>query len=92
MTVPDFNKTHGHDEISIRMLKNVVHPSADGYKLFTSLVYKREKFPTEWEKVNFAPLYKKNDKQSVKCYRPIFLLTVVVKFLNVHSAILCLIS
>ena len=38
VTVPDFNKTHGHDEISIRMLKNVVHPSADGYKLFTSLV------------------------------------------------------
>ena len=35
----DSNKAHGHDEISIRMLKICgSSPSVDLYKLFTSLV------------------------------------------------------
>ena len=33
----------------------------------------------EWKKVNGAPLHKKNDKESVKCYRPIFLLPICGK-------------
>ena len=60
------NKAHGHDNISIRMLK-VRGPS----------VYKRVEiifnpcletgvFPSEWKKGNLVPIHKQEDKQTLK--------------------------
>ena len=72
----DSNKAHGHDEISIRMLKicgsSVCRPLQIIYK--SSL--DRGKFPQEWKKANVVPVHKKNDKQLVKNYRPISLLPI----------------
>ena len=34
------------------------------------------KFPSEWKKTNVVPVFKKNNKQELKNYRPISLLPV----------------
>ena len=39
----------------------------------------RVKFPLEWKKANVVPVYKKNDKQLMKNYRPISLLPICGK-------------
>ena len=76
----DSNKAHGHDEITIRMLKicgsSVCRPSQIIYKSCLA----RGKFSQEWKKANVAPVHKKNDKQLVKSYRPISLLPTCGKF------------
>ena len=73
------NKAHGHDEISIRMLKIC----GSSVCRLLQIVYKsyldREKFPQEWKKANVVPVHKKNDKQLVKNYRPISLLPICGK-------------
>ena len=75
----DSNKAHGHDEISIRMLKicgsSVCRPLQIIYKPCVD----RGKFPQEWKKANVVPVHKKNDKQLVKNYRPISLLPICGK-------------
>ena len=75
----DPNKAHGHDMISIRMLKicgkSVIKPLL--------IIYNKcpEKgcFPNEWKKANFVLVHKKNDKQLLKNYRPISLLPICGK-------------
>ena len=37
-------------------------------------------FPSEWKKGNIVPCYKKDDKQNIKSYRPVFLLPICGKF------------
>ena len=75
----DSNKAHGHDAISIRMLKIC------GSFVFRPLqiIYKsclhRGKFPQELQKANVLPVHKKNDKQLVKNYRPTSLLPLCGK-------------
>ena len=41
------------------------------------------KFPTEWKKANVVLVHKKGDKQSLKNYRPVFLLPICGKILSV---------
>ena len=75
----DSNKAHGHDGISIRMLKicgsSVFRPLQIIYKYFLD----RGKFPHERKKANVVPVHKKNDKQLVKNCRPISLLPMCGK-------------
>ena len=81
----DSNKTHGHDDISIRMLKICASSVCRPLQIIYKSCLDRGKFLQEWKKANVVPVHKKNEKQS-PCY------IYVVKFLNVYSAILCLIS
>ena len=75
----DPNKAHGHDEISIRMLKtcgdSICRPLSITFKtcLRTSI------FPLEWKKANIVPIHKKGDKQPVINYRPVSLLSICGK-------------
>ena len=61
----DPNKAHGHDMISIRMIKIC---DASIYKpieiIFRSCL-ENGKFPTEWEKPNVVPVHKKGDKYHI---------------------------
>ena len=88
----DSNKAHGHDEISIRMLKICGSSVCRPLQIIYKSCLDRGKFPQEWKKANVVPVHKKNDKQLVKNYRPISLLPICAKILNVFSTILCLIS
>ena len=36
-------------------------------------------FPTEWKMANVVPVYKKNDKENIKNYRPVSLLPIFGK-------------
>ena len=78
----DPNKAHGHDDISIRTLK-----------VYGPLIYKRLEiifnqcfetgvFPSEWKKGNIFPIHKKEDKQILKNYRLMSLLTIFGKILE----------
>ena len=59
----DPNKAHGHDEISIRMLKipgdSICRPL--NIILFKTCL-RTGKFPLEWKKANIVPIHKKGDK------------------------------
>ena len=75
----DPNKAHGHDQISIRMLqicdKSISKPM---YLVFSSCM-ESGIFPAEWKMANVVPVYKKDDKQNVKNYRPVSLLPIFGK-------------
>ena len=70
----DSNKAHGHDAISIRMLK--IYGS---FEIIYKSCLHRGKFPQELQKANVVPVHKNNDKQLVKNYRPISLLPLCGK-------------
>ena len=84
----DSNKAHGHDEISIRMLKICGSSVCKPLQIIYKSCLDREKFPLEWKKANVVPVHIKNDKQLVKNYRPISLLPICGKIFT----ILCLYS
>ena len=75
----DINKAHGHDEISIRMLKlcdkSIITPLSI---LFQNCIDTRT-FPDTWKKSNIVPVHKKGDKQIVDNYRPVSLLPILGK-------------
>ena len=69
---PDLNKAHGHDMISIRMLKMSGDAKIEPlFKIFKNCL-KCGIFPDEWKKEN-VPIFKKVDKQNIKNYRPVSL-------------------
>ena len=75
----DSNKAHGHDMLSIRMIKlcgnSICKPLSIIFKDFLS----EGIFPHERKKVNVVPVHKKGNKQSLENYRPISLLPICSK-------------
>ena len=81
----DPNKAHGHDKISIFMLKicgSFIYKPLE--KIFKQCI-ETGAFPSEWKKDNIVPFYKKRDKQTLKNYHPISLLTICGK---IHEILL----
>ena len=78
----DSGKAHGHDNISIRMLKicgsAIYKPLAIIFKQCVDTGI----FPSEWKKGNIVPIHKKGDKQTLKNYRPVSLLPICGKILE----------
>ena len=75
----DANKAHGHDQISIRMLKILGKTICERLECIFREFLNTGLFPLEWKKANLVPVYKKGDKQSLKSYRPISLLPICGK-------------
>ena len=75
----DPNKAHGHDMLSIRMIKlcgnSICKPLSINFKDCLS----EGKFPHEWKKANVVHVHKKGNKQSLENYRPISLLPICSK-------------
>ena len=73
-------KAHGHDGISIAMLKlctkEVAKPLCKIYKKCID----SGSFPSEWKLANVQPVHKKNSRQEKTNYRPISLLPICGKF------------
>ena len=67
----NINKAHGHDDISVRMIKmcdeSLVHP--------LSLIFRgcidTGIYPDIWKKSNIVPVHMKGDMQIVNNYRPV---------------------
>ena len=73
------HKAHGHDDISIRMIKmcdkSILKPLILLFENSTKSSY----YPDIWKKSNIVPVHKKNDKQLVTNFRPISLLPIFGK-------------
>ena len=75
----NIHKVHGHDDISIRMIKicdkSLLKPLVLLFQNSVKLSY----FPVIWKRSNIIPVHKKDDKQLVKNYHPISLLPIFGK-------------
>ena len=75
----DPNKAHGHDQISIRMLKICSKTICKPLDCIFCECLNTGLFPLEWKKANLVPVYKKGDKQCLKIFRPVSLLPICGK-------------
>ena len=75
----DPNKAHGHDMLSIRMIKLCGNSICKPLSIIFKDCLSEGKFPHEWKKANVVPLHKKGNKQSLENYRPISLLPICSK-------------
>ena len=75
----NIHKAHGHDDISIRMIKicdkSLLKPLIFLFQNSAKLSY----FPDMWKRFNIIPVHKKNDKQLFYNYFPISLLPIFGK-------------
>ena len=72
----DQNKAHGHDEISIRMIKLCASSISKPLHLIFRNCLETESFPKDWEKAIIIPVHKKGDKQLITNYGPVSLLPI----------------
>ena len=75
----DPNKGHGHDMLSIRMIKLCGNSICKSLSIIFNDCLNKGKFPHEWQKANVVPVHIKGNKQSLKNYRPISLLPICSK-------------
>ena len=75
----DSNNGHGHDQISIRMLRLCSNSTGKPLEIIFNRCLETSTFPNDWKKGNVVPVFKKGDKQILKNYRPISLLPVCGK-------------
>ena len=75
----NINKAHGHDDISIRMIKICDKSLIKPLMLIFKKSIRSSYYPDIWKKSNVIPVHKKNDKRLVNNYRPISLFPVFGK-------------
>ena len=75
----DPNKAHGHNMISIRMIKLCSISICKLLEIIFQNCLRSSKFLSEWKKATFVPTFKKGGKQCIKNYRPVSLLPVCSK-------------
>ena len=75
----DPNKAHGHDMLSIRMIKLCGNSICKPLSIIFKDCLSEGKFPHKWKKANAVPVHKKGNKQSLESYRPISLLPICSK-------------
>ena len=78
----NINKAHGHDGISIRMIKICDKSLLKPLIILFENSTKSSCYPDIWKRSNIIPVHKKNDKQLVNNYRPISLLPIFGKILE----------
>ena len=87
----DPKKANGPDMISGHMIRICDESIVLPLKLIYSNILAKSTYPSVWKLANVTPVFKKNDKQSVKNYRPISLLPLCGKifekivFENIYS-------
>ena len=67
------NKAHGHDNISIRMLKICGSSIYGPLELIFKEALSTGSFPSNWKKRNIVPTHEKGDREILKNYRPVSL-------------------
>ena len=72
----DPNKAHGHDNISIRILKICGSSIYKPLEMIFKQCIETGFFSSEWKKANIVPIHKKGDKQTLENYRPVSLLPI----------------
>ena len=67
------DKAHGHDNISIRMVKICAISIVEPLSIIFNNCINQSMFPNIWKKSNICPIHKKGDKQIINNYRPVSL-------------------
>ena len=75
----NINKAHGHDDISIRMIKTCDKSLLKPLIVLFRNWIKSSCYPDVWKKSNIIPVHKMNDKQLVENYRTISFLPIFGK-------------
>ena len=73
------NKSHGPDNISIRMLQLCGDSIVVPLKIIFDNIIHTGSYPSLWKRANVTPIHKKNNKQILSNYRPISLLPICSK-------------
>ena len=85
----DPNKAHGHDMISIRMIKLYGISIYKPLEIIFQNCLRSGKFPSELKKANVVPTFKKGGKQCIENYRPVSPSWFAVKCLNGYFKTKC---
>ena len=83
----DSNKAHGHDMLSIRMLKICDDSLCGPLELIFHSCIETGKFPSDWKKAKFVQFIKKVISKSSKITAQSLYFRYVVKYLNVFFII-----
>ena len=75
----DPSKAHGHDEISISMLKLCTSSISKLLFLLFKHSLENERFLNKWKKANIVPIHEKSDKQLIQNHKPVSLLPICGK-------------
>ena len=78
----NISQAHGHDDISIRMIKMCDKSLLKPLIILFENSTKSSCYPDIWKRSNIIPVHKKNDKQLVNNYRPISLSPIFEKLLE----------
>ena len=73
------NKAHGHDEISIKLIKICGNAISKPLFIIFKNCISKSYFPKKWIKANVVPVHKKNERNIISNYRPISLLPICGK-------------
>ena len=75
----DTNKAHGHNKISMHLLKVYGNSIYKPIKLIFQSCIEHGKFPSEWKKAYVLLVHKQGNKQTLGNYCILFLLPIFVK-------------
>ena len=78
----NINKAHGHDGISVGMIKMRDESLVQPLSLIFRGCIDTGVYPDTWKKSNIVPVNKKGDKEIVNNYRPVSLLPICSKILE----------
>ena len=86
----DPNKAHGHDMVSIRMIKICDASICKPLKLIFRSCFQNGKFPTEWKKANMVPVHRKEDDKTWKATVQYLCFLLMEKYLKKYCIITCM--
>ena len=86
------HKAHGHDDISIRMIKICDKSLIKPLIILFQNPIKPSHYPGIWKKFDIKPVHKKNDKQLIQNYQPISLLPIFDKIFEKAVFSSCLLN
>ena len=75
----DPNKAQGPDQIHGRILKNCCNSLNKPLAMLFQYSYNTGSIPSEWKHANVVPVHKKGSKTCVENYRPISLISIIMK-------------
>ena len=77
------NKSPGVDGIPPKLLKEIVEQFSTPLAKCFNLPKDEEIVPSEWKEANITPLFKKESRKKPENYRPVSLISVVCKLLEI---------